>query len=672
MSIFDSALRAINTAGMTDLETTVFKGTYPDENKAKEKHVESLLRMTDQYRCDVMVRLLGARIREKEWCVVLKALSVAHRLMREANPKFFEACTVFPIFSGLGNFLDERSTLAWGQSRFIREYAGYLEEKTEVLKTVGKCVELMPAKDGGEWVRKLKFLKLKEVLPRLQIQFDKLIKCDPYTDEGGLHEVAVLPMLQLIKDGFRLYSVLTIAIFQQLNRWQQMTRREGLFFLDCYEKFVKQTQGFKAWAFKMVKLGLVDKEVLPEFDNLPENLIPTLDEYFRKNYTGDADDDDADEDADEEEPSRGRRGSATQAPNSGSGRRPAAGNAGPAPRSNGGASRPAAAAPASSRGGAAASRPRAQPQPAQEEFDFLDFGSPSAVTTQAPPPAASRKPAAQAAAARPTSAARPAAAAQAPARRPAPQAQPARRAPQPQYDDEPEQYEDDGGYDDGYAEEEHYDEEYHDDYQAGAPEEEDYEEEPAPAPVRRPAAQPARGGAAAARPAPQSSRPAQQPQARPAPAAAAAAPASQRRPPPQNPKPASQAVLDLDELFATPASSAPAPQSRPAPATAAPAQRSQQPRAQPARRPAPQAQYEDEDNPFDDASAPAPAPARGGRAPANDAFSNVNAFDFGLEPADDVPQQPAPRTAPRPGSSRPAARRPAPQAQQDVDPFDFR
>ena len=42
----------------------------------------------------------------------------------------------------------------------------------------------------------------------------------------------------------------------------------GLFFLDCYEKFVKQTKGFKLWAIKMVKLGLVDKEVLPEFDNV--------------------------------------------------------------------------------------------------------------------------------------------------------------------------------------------------------------------------------------------------------------------------------------------------------------------------------------------------------------------------------------------------------------------
>lgn len=42
----------------------------------------------------------------------------------------------------------------------------------------------------------------------------------------------------------------------------------GLFFLDCYEKFVKQTQLFKVWANKMVKLNLVDRDVLPEFDNV--------------------------------------------------------------------------------------------------------------------------------------------------------------------------------------------------------------------------------------------------------------------------------------------------------------------------------------------------------------------------------------------------------------------
>lgn len=132
----------------------------------------ALLRMADHYRCDVIVRLFGARIREKEWSVrsrsvfcsvsssdgqvVLKGLGVAHRLMREANIRIFQACTVFPIFSGLNNFLDERSTpgllfsfvppllpdvfadcvecAAWGQSRFIREYAGYLEEKSDSLK----------------------------------------------------------------------------------------------------------------------------------------------------------------------------------------------------------------------------------------------------------------------------------------------------------------------------------------------------------------------------------------------------------------------------------------------------------------------------------------------------------------------------------------------------------
>jgi hypothetical protein len=38
------------------------------------------------------------------------------------------------------------SLAAWGQSRFIREYAGYLEEKCDALKVIGKSVELLPAK----------------------------------------------------------------------------------------------------------------------------------------------------------------------------------------------------------------------------------------------------------------------------------------------------------------------------------------------------------------------------------------------------------------------------------------------------------------------------------------------------------------------------------------------
>ena len=225
---------------------------------------------------------LAARAREKDWAVTLKALGVVHRLMREGHVRILAACGALPMFGGMEGYLDERSTNAWGQSRFIREYGQYLEEKARVFKTIGRSVELLPAKDGGEWVRSLPFNKLKDVLPKLQVQFDKLLKCDPYTDEGGVHEVAILALLQLIKDGFRIYSVLTISVFQQLNRWKKMSNKEGLFFLSVYELFVKETKLFKAWALKMVKSGLVDKEVLPDFDNLPENLISTLENYFQR------------------------------------------------------------------------------------------------------------------------------------------------------------------------------------------------------------------------------------------------------------------------------------------------------------------------------------------------------------------------------------------------------
>ena len=47
-----------------------------------------------------------------------------------------------------------------------------------------------------------------------------------------------------------------------------MTKKEGLFFLEIYELFLKQTKLFKIWALKMVKCGLVDKEVLPDFDKV--------------------------------------------------------------------------------------------------------------------------------------------------------------------------------------------------------------------------------------------------------------------------------------------------------------------------------------------------------------------------------------------------------------------
>ena len=57
--------------------------------------------------------------------------------------------------------------------------------------------------------------------------------------------------------------------FSQLLVWNgSVWHVTGLFFLDVYELFVKQTKSFKQWAVKMVKCGLVDKDVLPDFDNV--------------------------------------------------------------------------------------------------------------------------------------------------------------------------------------------------------------------------------------------------------------------------------------------------------------------------------------------------------------------------------------------------------------------
>eukprot|EP00479_Gromia_sphaerica_P006885 TRINITY_DN2098_c0_g1_i1.p1 TRINITY_DN2098_c0_g1~~TRINITY_DN2098_c0_g1_i1.p1 ORF type:complete len:332 (-),score=60.67 TRINITY_DN2098_c0_g1_i1:674-1669(-) len=230
---------------------------------------------------DNLVSALAFRAKNEHWEVVLKCLIVVHRLLREADEAFARQMNHSGDLLNKSAFLDQSTTYSWGQSKYIHKYCKYLAEKVYNTNKVGYAVERKVATKGAEFVKRYGRKKLRTVVPLIQKQFKYLLRCELDTSEG-LHPISTNSFIQLIKDGFRLHSVLSICIYNILASFSECSLDEARWCLDVYRTFVDQNIIFEDWCQSGVSLNLIERHLLPEFGNFPETLIKSLEEYVEK------------------------------------------------------------------------------------------------------------------------------------------------------------------------------------------------------------------------------------------------------------------------------------------------------------------------------------------------------------------------------------------------------
>ena len=208
-------IRAINVAGLSEVEKRVVKATYDDDDPPKAKHVEALLLLSADHE---LLPYLDKRIISPLWNVCLKTVIVMHKLALEGDERFLSELASSPsLFSLPQSFDVSADPTASAHTAFVHAYAAYMAVKVDAFSAVKLSVERYTPADSQKWAMKLSSPKLCKVLPRLQKQFDRLLLTMPRNSEDIHHPITIAAMALCIKDAFRLYSILTITMLVVLG-----------------------------------------------------------------------------------------------------------------------------------------------------------------------------------------------------------------------------------------------------------------------------------------------------------------------------------------------------------------------------------------------------------------------------------------------------------------------
>ena len=260
-------IRALNVAGLSEVEKRVVKATYDDDDPPKAKHVEALILLSADHD---LLPYLDRRLISTCWNVACKTLILAHRLALEGDERFLAemAASASSLQSLPASFDADADPTASAHSAFVHAYADYLQAKLQSFAAIRLSCERYPPAESHKWASRLSSLQLAKVLPRIQRQFDRLLLTAPRNATTQEHPIPIAAMslciksaaqqsnctrplqrtqslsrsplacscscsasasasssVALLRDAFRLYSVLTIAMLVVLGQQRPQLQR---------------------------------------------------------------------------------------------------------------------------------------------------------------------------------------------------------------------------------------------------------------------------------------------------------------------------------------------------------------------------------------------------------------------------------------------------------------
>jgi len=276
-------VRNVVTAGLDAVEKSAVKATYNDNDPPKVKHVEALLNALKFGTEHDIVLLLVSRFEDKHWNVVLKTLMVIHRLCNEGVvDRFLVKLCNTPHVLNLSGFRDTSDPEVWGHSQFIQVYADYLSEKVFVYKMLNYCGERNSTSQNKNWALALTVERITDAMPKVQGQFEKLLEIKPYTDKDDVcHPITKSAFMLLIKDAYKLHSLLYVCHLVVLDTFQKMNLKQCELCLDVCQKYLIQNKRFRDWAQSLVKNNVLPGSVLQDFETLPSGFVGLLEERIK-------------------------------------------------------------------------------------------------------------------------------------------------------------------------------------------------------------------------------------------------------------------------------------------------------------------------------------------------------------------------------------------------------
>eukprot|EP00474_Spongospora_subterranea_P009567 CRZ10025.1 hypothetical protein [Spongospora subterranea] len=272
-------LKSVVGYGMRSYEKAVLKATWNDDSTSSEEHVEALIEYSNRpVKHDIALSIQSRINLKSPWKVVLKSITLIHRLLRDADESFTKDVLHANMILAVEDYLDQSTPVAAGESEFIVHYAYYVSHKLHTYNELGYWIErkFRDCSSPIEWVSSLPMQELERVFPLVMSSFDRLTSCHPSDQFDGVHPIEQKSHLLLFKDALRFYSFLTISIFQMIDQVNSFDTTTCEWMITQIAHFTKLNAKYKSWASKLCKLEIVDQSFLPNFETIPSGTIANL------------------------------------------------------------------------------------------------------------------------------------------------------------------------------------------------------------------------------------------------------------------------------------------------------------------------------------------------------------------------------------------------------------
>ncbi|KAI3638548.1 hypothetical protein MIR68_003046 [Amoeboaphelidium protococcarum] len=296
----------------TDVERSIVKATNRDLVVPKQKHVAIMLSCTYDSSTNIaqLFKILDQRIKgEKNWIVAFKSLLCIHYFLRDGNSQKVLAYLTRDSL-GILNLSGFRDNASGGQgmeqSRNLKGYAAYLEERVAAARDLGKDylrqndVEYghnrryssedayggggSTSRSGGQNQTSVnknslvdrKFPDNKKAIQDLLRVLESLTIAKPYTDSIN-NEITDEAFKLMTADLTVLFVLLNEAVVELLKQFFALEKADAVSALEIYEKFATVTEACLEWfsVAKRIQIGQV-----PDISHAPLSLAKTLREYI--------------------------------------------------------------------------------------------------------------------------------------------------------------------------------------------------------------------------------------------------------------------------------------------------------------------------------------------------------------------------------------------------------
>lgn len=173
--------------------------------------------------------------------VVIKTLMVVHRLCSEGDAAFVKALSKKWRFNHAA-YDDRRDYATSERSAYVRYYGGYMADKLLVFTQFGKCCERLDESEAMAQALGLSIDGFCRYAPLLLQQLEALVSVSPPRhldlDTDVLLQYAYL---LLLRDGYRLYSLINVVIMMISDNYDQMSAAQLRVCVDVCRSFNAHT-----------------------------------------------------------------------------------------------------------------------------------------------------------------------------------------------------------------------------------------------------------------------------------------------------------------------------------------------------------------------------------------------------------------------------------------------